>query len=185
MNDKSYPSSMESNCSSAAATATVAVAAAAPHTSQLKRSSGGGDGGDGGGCATLAAMAMASAAALLFTCVPTSTSLLYWHPLLILVPRESNNQASAGKQRKLTHQKRQRVYISSPKSLRSTFTSSQPAIKQSRTTTNRRDPLWVPFSAKKLRKKTQGSRSCKDTLPWKVFKNHVKKDKGCILRQRA
>ena len=87
-------------------------------------------------------------AALLFTCVPTSTSLLYWHPLLILVPRESNNQASAGKQLKLTHQKRQRVYISSPKSLRSTFTSSQPAIKQSRTTTNRRDPLWFPFRPK-------------------------------------
>ena len=90
----------------------------------------------------------AAAAALLFTCVPTSTSLLYWHPLLILVPRESNNQASAGKHRKLTHQKRQRVYISSPKSLRSTFTSSQPAIKQSRTTTNRRDPLWFPFRPK-------------------------------------
>ena len=120
----------------------------------------------------------AMAAALLFTCVPTSTSLLYWHPLLILVPRESNNQASAGKQRKLTHQKRQRVYISSPKSLRSTFTSSQPAIKQSRTTTNRRDPLWVPFSAKKLRKKTQGSRSCKDTVPWKVLS---KKAKGVYL----
>ena len=49
---------------------------------------------------------------------------------------------------KLTHQKRQRVYISSPKSLRSTFTSSQPAIKQSGTTTNRRDPLWFPFGQK-------------------------------------
>ena len=32
---------------------------------------------------------------------------------------------------KLTHQKRQRVYISSPKSLRSTFMSSQHALKQS------------------------------------------------------
>ena len=142
------------------------AAAAATRTSQLKRSS-------AAVAATTAPVAAtataAAAAALLFTCVPTSTSLLYWHPLLILVPRESNNQASAGKQRKLTHQKRQRVYISSPKSLRSTFTSSQPAIKQSRTTTNRRDPLWVPFSAKKLRKKTQGSRSCKDTVPWKVL----------------
>ena len=37
MNDKSYPSSMESNCGSAAATD--AAAAAAPRTSQLKRSS--------------------------------------------------------------------------------------------------------------------------------------------------
>ena len=131
MNDKSYPSSMESNCGSAAATA------AATRTSQLRRIS-----------AAVAATAAAATAALLFTCVPTSTSLLYWHPLLILVPRESNNQAGAGKQRKLTHQKRQRVYISSPKSLRSTFTSSQPAIKQSRTTTNRRDPLWFPFRPK-------------------------------------
>ena len=129
MNDKSYPSSMESNCGSAAAT----------RASQLRRIS----------AAVAAVTATATAAAaLLFTCVPTSTSLLYWHPLLILVPRESNNQAGAGKQRKLTHQKRQRVYISSPKSLRSTFTSSQPAIKQSRTTTNRRDPLWFPFRPK-------------------------------------
>ena len=127
MNDKSYPSSMESNCGSAAAT----------RASQLRRIS-----------AAVAAVTATAAAALLFTCVPTSTSLLYWHPLLILVPRESNNQAGAGKQRKLTHQKRQRVYISSPKSLRSTFTSSQPAIKQSRTTTNRRDPLWFPFRPK-------------------------------------
>ena len=131
MNDKSYPSSMESNCGSAAATA------AATRASQLRRI-----------LAAVAAVAATAAAALLFTCVPTSTSLLYWHPLLILVPRESNNQAGAGKQRKLTHQKRQRVYISSPKSLRSTFTSSQPAIKQSRTTTNRRDPLWFPFRPK-------------------------------------
>ena len=128
MNDKSYPSSMESNCGSAAAT----------RASQLRRIS----------AAVAAVAATAAAAALLFTCVPTSTSLLYWHPLLILVPRESNNQAGAGKQGKLTHQKRQRVYISSPKSLRSTFTSSQPAIKQSRTTTNRRDPLWFPFRPK-------------------------------------
>ena len=136
MNDKSYPSSMESNCGSAAATA------AATRASQLRRIS--------AAVAAVAATAAAAAAAaaLLFTCVPTSTSLLYWHPLLILVPRESNNQAGAGKQRKLTHQKRQRVYISSPKSLRSTFTSSQPAIKQSRTTTNRRDPLWFPFRPK-------------------------------------
>ena len=132
MNDKSYPSSMESNCGSAAAT----------RASQLRRISA------AVAAVAVAATAAVAAAALMFTCVPTSTSLLYWHPLLILVPRESNNQAGAGKQRKLTHQKRQRVYISSPKSLRSTFTSSQPAIKQSRTTTNRRDPLWFPFRPK-------------------------------------
>ena len=32
--------------------------------------------------------------------VPTSTSLLYWHPLLILVPRDSNNQAHPSKKAK-------------------------------------------------------------------------------------
>ena len=43
MNDKSYPSSMESNCGSAAATA------AATRTSQLRRILCGGGCGDGGG----------------------------------------------------------------------------------------------------------------------------------------